>query len=173
MPHLILVVDSAQEVEQILSLSEIAPVSYVLRGERDAGLLTRIKEIAEAIQHDEEEEADTQVKRLLLVDDVEANRRVVELFLKNMNVSLVHAENGKEAVEKFTEEPFDLVLMDMEMPVMDGLEATRRIRMWEQEKREFQTPIIALTAHAFQEHRQKTIDAGCTEFLAKPIKSKI
>lgn len=172
LPHLILVVDSAQEADQILSISEIAPVSYILRGERDASLLTRIEEIVEAIQHDEKEEADKQVKKLLLVDDVEANRRVVELFLKNMNVSLVHAENGKEAVEKFTEEPFDLVLMDMEMPVMDGLEATRRIRMWEQEKREFQTPIVALTAHAFQEHRQKTIDAGCTEFLAKPIKKQ-
>jgi len=55
---------------------------------------------------------------------------------------------------------------------MDGLEATRRIRAWEQEKREYKTPIIALTAHAFQEHRQKTMDAGCTEFLAKPIKKQ-
>ena len=110
--------------------------------------------------------------KILLVDDVEANRRVVELFLKNTNVTLVHAENGKIAVEKFVEEPYDLVLMDMEMPVMDGLDATRRIRMWEQEKREYRTPIVALTAHAFQEHRQKTMDAGCTEFLAKPIKKQ-
>jgi CheY-like chemotaxis protein len=69
-------------------------------------------------------------------------------------------------------EPFDLVLMDMEMPVMDGLEATRRIRLWEQEKREYSTPIVALTAHAFQEHRQQCLAAGCTDFLAKPLKKQ-
>lgn len=173
LPHLVLVVESEGEIAQVLpGISELTSLSYVVKADRDARLLERVQEAVKAVQQSLEAEAQKQIKKVLLVDDVEANRRVVELFLKKMNVSLVHAENGKEAVEKFTEEPFDLVLMDMEMPVMDGLEATRRIRMWEQEKREYKTPIIALTAHAFQEHRQKTIDAGCTEFLAKPIKKQ-
>jgi len=170
--NLVLAVESAESLGNLPSASEIGPLSYILKSERNAVLHDKIYEVVTESQRKRMTDFQEKGWKVLLVDDVEANRRVVELFLKSCNVSLVHAENGKIAVEKFIEEPFDLVLMDMEMPVMDGLEATRRIRMWELEKREYKTPIIALTAHAFQEHRQKTMDAGCTEFLAKPIKKQ-
>jgi PAS domain S-box-containing protein len=170
--NVILVVESADDLARLPSVSDFAPLSYILKSERNTVLHDKIYDVISEAQRKRVTNFQDKGWKILLVDDVEANRRVVELFLKSLNVSLVHAENGKVAVEKFTEEPFDLVLMDMEMPVMDGLDATRRIRMWEKEKREYATPIIALTAHAFQEHRQKTMEAGCTEFLAKPIKKQ-
>ncbi len=170
--NLVLAVDTAEDLVQLPKASDFGPLSYILKNERDVVLHDKIHEVVSESQRKRMTDFQDKGWKILLVDDVEANRRVVELFLKSSNVSIVHAENGKIAVEKFTEEPFDLVLMDMEMPVMDGLEATRRIRAWEQDKREYKTPIIALTAHAFQEHRQKTMDAGCTEFLAKPIKKQ-
>ena len=80
------------------------------------------------------------------------------------------AENGAVAVEKFKSGNYDLVLMDVQMPVMDGYAATREIRKWEQEQGKKQTPIIALTAHAMKEDVQKSLDAGCTDHLTKPIK---
>jgi CheY-like chemotaxis protein/HPt (histidine-containing phosphotransfer) domain-containing protein len=169
---IILVVESAEVLDGLPVPSELGTVAYILRSECPALLHDRLSEVISEAQRRRMTGLQDKSWKVLLVDDVEANRRVVELFLKSCNVQLVQAENGKIAVEKFMEEPFDLVLMDMEMPVMDGLEATRRIRMWEAEKREYKTPIIALTAHAFQEHRQKTMDAGCTEFLAKPIKKQ-
>ena len=171
-PRMVLVVNTVQDLAALPDAASFGPLSYILRDERNAHLQGMVLDIVGEAQRRRIVEGGGKGWKVLLVDDVEANRRVVELFLKSTNVTLVHAENGKVALEKFTEEPFDLVLMDMEMPVMDGLESTRRIRLWEEEKREYRTPIIALTAHAFQEHRQKTMDAGCTEFLAKPIKKQ-
>lgn len=172
LPHLVLVVESLEEQAKLPDAADFGPLTYITRDDRNTLLQSRIHDALAEAQRRRLHDFGGKGWKILLVDDVEANRRVVELFLKAANVKLVHAENGKIAVEKFTEEPFDLVLMDMEMPVMDGLEATRRIRLWEEEKREYRTPIIALTAHALQEHRQKTMDAGCTEFLAKPIKKQ-
>ena len=172
LPSVVLVVESPEELEKLSGAAGLGAVSYILKKDCPTQLHDRIFEVISEAQRKRMSGFQEKSWKILLVDDVEANRRVVELFLKACNVTMVQAENGKIAVEKFMEEPFDLVLMDMEMPVMDGLEATRRIRLWEAEKREYKTPIIALTAHAFQEHRQKTMDAGCTEFLAKPIKKQ-
>lgn len=169
---MVLVVNSTQELADLPEAQDFGPVTYILRQELQGQLQVQIAEILSTVQRRHLADFAGKAWKILLVDDVEANRRVVELFLRDSNVQIIHAENGKVALDKFTEELFDLVLMDMEMPVMDGLEATRRIRLWEQEKREFKTPIIALTAHAFQEHRHKTMDAGCTEFLAKPVKKQ-
>lgn len=171
LPSIVLLVESPEELAAMQAVG-LTGLICVLKGERQAMLLEKTHEAIVEAQRKRMTDFRDKEWKILLVDDVEANRRVVELFLKASHVTLTHAENGKIAVEKFTEEPFDLVLMDMEMPVMDGLEATRRIRMWELEKREYKTPIIALTAHAFQEHRHKTEEAGCTEFLAKPIKKQ-
>ncbi len=108
--------------------------------------------------------------RILLVEDAKENRIVVKAFLKKTPHTLEFAENGQIGVDKFVSGEYDLVLMDMRMPVMDGYTATGRIRKWETENREGATPIIALTAHALKEDRQKCLDAGCTDYLSKPLK---
>jgi CheY-like chemotaxis protein len=79
------------------------------------------------------------------------------------------AENGQIGVEKFQAGTYDLVFMDMQMPVMDGLHATKAIREWEQANHREPTPVVALTAHALKEELDKTMAVGCTAHLTKPI----
>ena len=109
---------------------------------------------------------------ILLVEDLEDNREVVSLFLNKTSHQLDMAENGAVAVQKFKANRYDLVLMDMQMPVMDGLQATMVIREWERAQRRHPTPIVALTANAFAEETEKSLSAGCTAHVSKPIKKK-
>ncbi|WP_432738523.1 AAA family ATPase [Maridesulfovibrio sp. FT414] len=109
---------------------------------------------------------------ILLVEDSEDNRIVIDLFLKETPYQLTYAENGKEGVEKYMAGEYDMVLMDIQMPVMDGYEATREIRKYEADKGLSQTPIMALTANAFKEDELKCLDCGCTAHMAKPVKKK-
>ena len=110
--------------------------------------------------------------RILLVEDFADNRMLVQSYLKNTSYRIDTAENGEIGVGKFESGQYDLVLMDMAMPVMDGQAATREIRRWEDDKGVRPTPIIALTASALKEDRQKCLDAGCTAYLAKPVKKR-
>ena len=110
--------------------------------------------------------------RILLADDLADNRDVVALFLKDLPYAIEMTENGAAAVEKFQQAVYDLVFMDMQMPIMDGLTATTAIRDWEQKQGRRATPIIALTAHALKEERDKSLAAGCTAHLTKPIKKR-
>lgn len=108
-------------------------------------------------------EIDKKELKILIAEDNESNYSLVQHILKSYH--LTHVQNGAEAVNKVREEEFDLVLMDMKMPVMGGLEATRKIREFNN-----RIPIIALTANAFDADRISALDAGCNEFLAKPLK---
>ncbi len=108
--------------------------------------------------------------KILLVEDAKENRIIIKAYLKKTPHKIEVAENGKIGLEKFISEDYDLVLMDMRMPVMDGYTATGEIRKWEGENRKDATPIVALTAHALTEDRQKCLDAGCTDYLSKPLK---
>ncbi len=110
--------------------------------------------------------------RILLVEDLEDNRDVIALFLKDKPYTIEMAEQGLEAVEKFKASRYDLVLMDIQMPQMDGYAATAAIRQWEQEQHRAPTPIVALTANAFQEELDKSLAAGCDAHLTKPIKKQ-
>ena len=109
---------------------------------------------------------------ILLVEDYEYNRIVIQSYLNNAN-SIDVAENGLIAVNKFKSKKYDLVLMDMQMPEMDGYTATKEIRKYEKETGMRPVPIIALTAHALEENMQKSLDAGCDDHLTKPIKKKV
>jgi two-component system, sensor histidine kinase and response regulator len=104
--------------------------------------------------------------RILLAEDNVVNQRVVLRILEKAGHSVVLAQNGIEAVERFNREKFDLVLMDVQMPEMSGFEATAKIRETERAGR---TPIIALTAHAMSGDRERCLDAGMDDYLAKPI----
>ncbi len=114
----------------------------------------------------------TRALRILLVDDAPQNRNLVLAFLKKSPHVVEVAENGREAVDRFTSGRFDLVLMDMEMPIMDGYTATRTIREWESAKGVSPTPVVALTAHALAEHARKGSEAGCTDHLEKPLRKE-
>ncbi|MEH6912095.1 MAG: ATP-binding protein [Oceanicoccus sp.] len=110
--------------------------------------------------------------RVLLVDDNSTNQLVAKGQLSKLGLSPTVLDDGAEAVNVICErkERFDIIFMDCEMPIMDGYEATRRIRRWEQNNKLAPTPIYALTAHAFKENTIKCIDAGMNGKLTKPIK---
>ncbi len=108
--------------------------------------------------------------RILLVDDNADNLAVMRLFLGNSAYQVDSAENGREAVDMFAAAPYDLVFMDLEMPVLDGYEATRAMRALERHRPPPPVPILALTAHALDEYRLRCEQAGCTEFLVKPVR---
>ncbi len=107
---------------------------------------------------------------ILLVEDLEDNRDVIALFLNGTACRLDMAENGAVALQKFQTDTYDLVFMDVQMPVMDGIQATTAIRQWEREHQRKPTPIVALTANAFKEEADKSLSAGCTAHVTKPIK---
>ena len=108
--------------------------------------------------------------RILVVEDSEDNRLLIEAYLKDPRYHLNFVENGEIAVAKFMSAGYDLVLMDMQMPVMDGYTAVKTIRQWERDQRRTPTPIIALTAYAFEEEMHKSLKAGCDLHLSKPIR---
>ncbi len=108
----------------------------------------------------------------MFADDSDNNRFVIAAYLTNYSIEIEMAVNGLEAYEKFKAGQYDLVLMDIQMPIMDGYESLAKIREWEKINSKILTPIIATTAHAFQEDIQKSIDAGFTDHLSKPIRKK-
>ncbi|MBF0109185.1 MAG: transporter substrate-binding domain-containing protein [Magnetococcales bacterium] len=114
------------------------------------------------------------VFHILLVEDTEENQVVIKAFLEPIAHTLDIAVTGSQAVAMFTqpEAHFDLVLMDVQLPEMDGHEATRRIRTWERENQREPCPILALTANAMAGDVEKSLEAGCNGHLAKPIRKK-
>ncbi len=108
--------------------------------------------------------------KVLLSEDNEVNMRVASMILKRLDLDIETVENGQEAINKFMHVKYDMILMDCMMPVVDGYEATKRIRILEKEGNLTKTPIIALTANATEEDRQKCLEIGMDDFISKPIK---
>jgi CheY-like chemotaxis protein len=108
-------------------------------------------------------------RRILLADDSEEIRMIVERLLHQDDVTVDFATDGTEAVAKFREAAYDLVLMDMEMPRLDGRRATAQIRAWELENARDPTPIVGLSAHAMETEIRESLAAGCTAYLSKPF----
>ena len=102
--------------------------------------------------------------RVLLVEDGESNRQLIRLVLRQVGADVVCAENGKDALDCLSASRFDVILMDMQMPVLDGYSATQLIR-----DMGITTPIIAITAHAMLEDERRCLEAGCSHYLPKPI----
>ncbi|OPX55309.1 Signal transduction histidine kinase [Oceanospirillum multiglobuliferum] len=107
--------------------------------------------------------------RILLAEDVHVNQLVVEGMLKQIGLTADWAKNGSEAVDKVKSGYYDLILMDIQMPIMDGYEASQEIRKFQAEHHLPNTPIIALTAHAMKGDMERCIDAGMNDYLTKPI----
>jgi len=134
--------------------------------------LSQSREADEKIEpHDPKREANLS-GHLLLVEDNEANRLFVGIILKTAGLTYETANNGLEAIEKFKAGKFDLILMDENMPKLNGIGATKEILRIEEERQLKHTPIIALTANALVGDRKLFIDAGMDDYLAKPLEPK-
>jgi two-component system sensor histidine kinase/response regulator len=118
---------------------------------------------------DHREPLAVQPARILVVDDSENNRLLFQAYLRASQYQLTFEEDGKAAVDRFATSDFDLILMDVEMPGMDGLAATRAIRALERERGARLTPIIAVSADVSAEDIERTGHAGCTAYLTKPV----
>lgn len=117
--------------------------------------------------------AQPEESRLLLVDDSLENRELMRLLLRRQPIIMDEAGNGSEALDLFERNDYALVLMDIQMPIMDGYAATRMMRQIEEQRNSRHTPIIAFTAHTCEADIQKGIEAGCNDHIAKPFKKKV
>jgi signal transduction histidine kinase/BarA-like signal transduction histidine kinase len=175
----VMMITSDNRKDHAEKVRETGISAYMVKPVKQAELMEMIKAVLAKAGHKTEktftraksEEADSLCPmKILLVDDYKHNRFIIQKYLKDTPVQADIAENGAEAVEKFESGEYDLVLMDMQMPVMDGYTATRKIREFENQHKKIQTPVIALSAYALKEEIQKSLDAGCNEHLTKPIK---
>jgi len=116
-----------------------------------------------------EEPAVAPEARVLLVEDHEPNILVESTYLEMMGIACDVARDGLQAMEKFALRKYDLILLDVQMPSMDGLEVTRRIRAQEKLKHLPRTPIIGMTAYALAGDRQRCLDVGMDEYISKPF----
>ncbi len=116
------------------------------------------------------EDIDFESKKILIVEDDKANQMFLKIMFKKMNLNFDVANDGLEAIDMFKNSKYDLILMDENMPNMNGIEATKHILIYENEKNLKHTPIIAFTANALKGDREKFIDAGMDEYMTKPFK---
>jgi len=118
------------------------------------------------------EDQDETPFRVLIVDDHPTNRQVLELILDQLGAEWVSVENGQEAVSAAAEESFSAILMDIQMPVMDGLTATREIRKAERAAGRPAAPVIIVSANCQPEHLREGVDAGAQRHLCKPVNAQ-
>jgi signal transduction histidine kinase/DNA-binding response OmpR family regulator/HPt (histidine-containing phosphotransfer) domain-containing protein len=174
-PHLVMV--TAYGREEVIKQAEAASFESILIKPVTPSML--FDSVAQVLstgkRRDTETQADTSAglnlesirgARVLLVEDNELNREVAKGLLDDAPVTVIAAENGEEAIRMLNESRYDIALMDMQMPVMDGLTATRIIR---QNPRFKDLPIVAMTANAMASDREKCLEAGMNDHLAKPI----
>jgi CheY-like chemotaxis protein len=119
---------------------------------------------------DDAQFVDHRPPRALVVDDCTDIRILLEAVLKKAGWQIDQAANGEEAVRKVVAGKYDVVLMDIQMPIMDGYDAVRQIREWERASRAPRTPIVALSAYVLNDAVNKSIEAGCDTHLSKPVR---
>jgi signal transduction histidine kinase/DNA-binding response OmpR family regulator/HPt (histidine-containing phosphotransfer) domain-containing protein len=161
-------------VEEAQTLGVTAWLTKPVRRNQLQTLLAQIagtEERGVAVAADVAAEARYKGARVLLVEDNTVNKIVAQRTLQTFGIEVQVATDGAQAVERIGSEPFDLVFMDCQMPVLDGYEATRQIRAWERSSgQRRRLPIVAMTANALQGDREKCLDAGMDDYLPKPIK---
>lgn len=177
----LLILTSVDQPGDARRFKEIGVDGYLIKPARSALLLTTIKQIlgsktAPAKTDDaphsaptEEIAADETRIRILVAEDNQVNQLVIQHMLPARKYQIAIAANGREAVEEFSKGAFDVILMDVSMPVMDGHEATREIRAIEARDGRARTPIVCLTAHVMASDVEQSMEAGMDDFLSKPI----
>ena len=116
---------------------------------------------------------DPAMTKILVADDSPDNRLLIAAYLRREPYYLDFAEDGKVAFEKFVAHRYDMIFMDVQMPQLDGLSATRMIRQWEKSHARNQTPVIALSAAALEEDVRRSLEAGCDLHISKPVKKRV
>jgi len=111
--------------------------------------------------------------KILLIEDNANNQMVFSIYLDDSDHDIDIAFNGEEGVEKFKEKKYDIVFMDLQMPILDGFEATRFIRQWERDNQLKETPVVALSAQTLSHKKTKALEIGCTDFIEKPLQKKV
>ena len=173
----ILMLSSTGQPGEAIRCRQVNISAYLAKPTQPSDLLDAILSLlaapgakpAESAQPSETAPEKIRLKRVLLVEDNAVNRKLATALLEKHGYSAATAQNGKEALEILEGERFDLILMDVQMPVMDGLEATRLIRAKERATGGH-IPIVALTAHAMKGDRERCLAAGADDYVAKPIR---
>jgi len=174
----ILMLTSENRAGDVARSRALGLAAYLVKPVKKAELLEAIKEARGRVTPATERpavqarhvDARSHSLRILLADDSPDNVLLIEAYLKTSGYTADVARNGEIALEKFIAGAYDVVLMDVQMPIMDGYSAVRRIRQWEESNGATPVPILALTAHGLPEEVRKSFDAGCTEHLTKPIR---
>ena len=163
-------VDASLSEELGLATNFIKPIQRNSFGQELSRVCANQQFLIKPERHNKSEEnIDLTGAKILLAEDVLLNQNVIKAYLKNTGCSLTCVTNGRHALEAFKQESFDVIFLDMIMPEMNGQDTTTAIRDWEQENSLPRIPIIALTANGFADGCLKMLDAGCDEFLTKPI----
>jgi CheY-like chemotaxis protein len=166
-------VDDSQRCEELrISMHLMKPVK---QAELLHAILSVLADSSNSAAASRAPEAPTQPARpmrILLVEDGLANRKLAQGLLERRGHEVTVAEDGQQALDRLAHQSFDLILMDVQMPVLDGFDATREIRNRER-RSGGHVPIIALTAHALKDDRQRCLDAGMDSYLTKPIRAQM
>lgn len=175
--QLVMMITSDNRPGDLARVRELGLKSYLVKPVLKNYLLKEIEKVLFTKHEKRPEETREKVNfnrplRILLVDDNDENRLVINAFLRPYKWEIHPAKNGIEAVEAFKQNKYDLVFMDMQMPVMDGYTATREIRKHEALTGQGATPVIALTAYALKEEIEKSLEAGCIDHVSKPVSKK-
>jgi len=173
----VLMLSSVHSAEDVVRSRELGLSSYLIKPVRRSALLTAITEsliesetLADEAATPAAEPAKAKSLKVLVAEDNAVNRKLASSILQRAGHTAILVTNGREAVDAMERERFDVVLMDVQMPVMGGFEATRMIRALEA-RSGTRTPIIAVTAHAMKGDREACFDAGMDGFAPKPIQS--
>jgi signal transduction histidine kinase/CheY-like chemotaxis protein len=156
-------------IESRLDVGSMFTVRIALESSADPGVLSRASQLA---FNDGRLLDGTLSGRVLSVEDHEVNHLIANAILRNLGLTVTNARDGAQAIELYSANEFDLILMDCEMPGIDGYEASRRIRELEAQTGRLRTPIVAITAHALTGDREECLKAGMDDYLSKPVSDR-
>lgn len=179
--NIIMMFNANYTANDIAIINEMNIPSYLIKPIKEIELINSIESLIRSKQEDSAGMMLPPKKALninrshlniLLAEDQEMNSMLIRAYFDELPYTIDLAENGKKAVDKFKSGKYDLILMDIQMPEVDGYIATKEIRQWEKENNLKPTPIIALTAYAYSEDKDKALESGCDGYISKPFRAE-